>query len=315
MVELPRPLWWLVLNLLILNTRPKRSAAAYKKIWTAQGSPLMLHSLAQQKGLESILNSDWNGQVKLSLAMRYGQPSIASGLRSLAAEGVDRVLILPAYPQYSATTTASIFDEVAHELSSWRNQPELRFIKTYHDNTAYIAALANSIRRYWQSNDEPDMLVMSFHGIPQAYFEAGDPYYCYCQKTARLLAESLQLDPCRYRVTFQSRLGPKKWLEPYTDKTLSELANQGVANVHVICPGFSVDCLETLEEVAMENRDVFLSSGGSSYGYIPCLNDSTEHLQVLNQLIKQQLTHWVEEPADDSTLEMRRSRAASLGKS
>jgi len=291
-VEVPRPIWWLVLNLVILNTRPGRSAEAYSKIWTEQGSPLLAISRAQETALRHTLNERFGEQVCVALGMRYGSPSIASGLQELREQGARRVLVLPLYPQYSATTTASIFDEVTRQLRGWRWLPELRFINHYHDESAYIGALAASVRQWRQEHGNADKLLLSFHGIPQEYFDKGDPYFCECQKTGRLLAESLGLQEDQWLLTFQSRLGPKQWLQPYTDKTLEHLGGEGVKSVQVMCPGFSADCLETLEEIAMENRDTFLGAGGERYEYIPCLNDQQIHIDMLAGLVEKHLSGW-----------------------
>jgi len=231
----------------------------------------------------------------VTLAMRYGRPGIAPGLQALREAGAKRVLVLPLYPQYSATTTAAIVDAVADELRHWRELPELRFINDYHRHPAYISALADSVRRYRELHGEPDKLLLSFHGIPQEYVDAGDPYATQCYKTAELLVAALDLPKDRWQMSFQSRLGPKQWLQPYTDHTLEALAREGVRTVHVICPGFSVDCLETLEEVAMENRDIFLQAGGEHYGYIECLNDHASHIQLFTELIAQHTRGWMED--------------------
>jgi ferrochelatase len=314
-VEVPRPIWWLVLNLVILNTRPKRSAAAYRKIWTEQGSPLLTISLGQQKTLQRSLDKRLSIPVHVALAMRYGKPSIGAALDELQAAGARRVLVLPMYPQYSATTTASVFDGIANELKRRRWLPELRFINDFHDYPGYIQTLADSVTRHWSEHGRPERLVMSFHGIPRDYFEAGDPYYCECQKTGRLLAETLGLDKDQWQLTFQSRLGPKEWLRPYTDESLRALGEQGVKKVDVVCPGFSADCLETLEEIAMENREVFLEAGGADYRYIPCLNDSEDHIAMLSDLVEHHLQGWTR--ADDiptpTELAERRARATALG--
>ena len=299
-VEMARPIWWLVLNGVILNTRPSRSAAAYAKVWTEEGAPLLVHSRRQAAALQDVLERRLPGPVKVALGMRYGNPSIASALEELRAAGAGRILVLPMYPQYSATTTASIFDAVTAELRQWRWVPEMRFVNRYHDQTGYIAALAGSVREYWREHGEAQLLVMSFHGIPREYFLAGDPYHCECHKTARLLGEALELPTERYRVTFQSRLGPKEWLKPYTDETLKALPAEGVRQVDVLCPGFSADCLETLEEVAMENRETFLEAGGERYRYIPCLNDRPEHMTALADLVLRHTQGWPETAADYS---------------
>ncbi|MFZ1539054.1 MAG: ferrochelatase [Chromatiaceae bacterium] len=305
-VEIARPLWWLILNGVILNTRPQRSAHAYARVWSAQGSPLLAFSQAQHQALAAALGPE----IRVALAMRYGNPGIAAGLAALRGAGVRRLLVLPLYPQYSATTTASVFDKVTAELQGWRWLPELRFVNQYHDDPAYIQALADSVQAFQEAHGRPERLMMSFHGLPQAFCAAGDPYYCHCQKTARLLAERLQLAGDDYAVTFQSRLGVKAWLQPYTDETLKALPAQGIRRVQVVCPGFSADCLETLEEVALENRDYFLAAGGASYQYIPCLNDQPGHIACLRGLVEKHLQGW--EPVtggDPATL----ARAQALG--
>lgn len=291
-VEGSRLAWWLVLNLIILNTRPSRSAKAYRKIWTRQGSPLLNISLQQHSALQKILSDQQGDDIRVTLAMRYGSPSIGDGLDQLREAGARRVLVLPLYPQYSATTTASIFDEVTNQLRKWRWLPELRFINHYHDEPAYITALAESVDRWRREHAEAEHLLLSFHGIPQEYFDKGDPYFCECQKSGRLLAEALGLQSDQWTLSFQSRLGPRQWLQPYTDKTLEKLAQRGVKSVQVICPGFSADCLETLEEIAMENREVFLAAGGERYEYIPCLNDQPAHIGMLAGLVKRHIEGW-----------------------
>jgi ferrochelatase len=314
-VEVARPIWWLVLNGIILNTRPRRSARAYARIWTDAGSPLLVASQQQRDALQATLNEAMPGTVQVTLAMRYGNPSIAAGLAELREAGARRVLVLPLYPQYSATTTASTFDAVTTELRSWRWLPELRFINHYHDDMQYITALADSVRSHWAEHGQAERLVMSFHGIPRAYFEAGDPYYCECQKTGRLLAKALGLEPQQWLMTFQSRLGGKEWLRPYTDQTLTQLGQEGVKRVDIICPGFAADCLETLEEIALENRDTFLAAGGEAYRYIPCLNDRPAHINALAQLVIQHSEGWPESltAQDSAELHQRRQLAEAKG--
>jgi len=315
-VEMPRPLWWLLLNLVILNTRPRRSAAAYEKVWSDAGSPLLVVSREQAKALQSMLDDDLEQPVTVALAMRYGNPSIAAGLEELRRAGARRVLVLPLYPQYSATTTASTFDAISKELRGWRWLPELRFVNHYHDDPGYIAALAQSVKAFWEANGEPEKLLMSFHGIPQDYFLAGDPYFCECQKTGRLLAEALELPGDRWQISFQSRLGPKQWLQPYTDKTLEAMAKAGTKNVHVICPGFSADCLETLEEIAIENRDHFVAAGGERYAYIPCLNSDPAHIHMLKALVRRHTAGWaptLTEEERSKAQQQRRELAVALG--
>ena len=309
-VEASRPLWWLVLNGIILNTRPARSAAAYRKVWTAEGSPLLTISYRQRDALGALLAERLGTAVPVALGMRYGRPSIRSTLEELRDQQVRRVLVLPLYPQYSATTTASIFDAVTDELRRWRWIPELRFVNHYHDDPGYIAALAASVRRHRALAGDADRLLMSFHGIPEEYFHKGDPYFCECQKSARLLAESLGLDQQAWMLSFQSRLGPKQWLQPYTDHTLERMAHDGVKSVQVICPGFSADCLETLEEVAMENKELFLHAGGERYEYIPCLNDDAEHMAVLADIVERHTQGWkLRDDVEDGTVQ----RAMALG--
>jgi ferrochelatase len=309
-VEVPRPVWWVVLNGVILNTRPTRSAKAYQKIWTAEGSPLLTISRRQRDALAGALARHFGSEVPVALGMRYGNPSIRSALEELRDVNVRRILVLALYPQYSGTTTASIFDAVTEELRSWRWLPELRFVNHYHDDPAYISALADSVRHHRAESGDADKLLMSFHGIPEEYFHRGDPYFCECHKTGRLLAEALGLTPDQWQLSFQSRLGPKQWLQPYTDQTLEALANNGVKSVQVLCPGFSADCLETLEEVAMENRDIFLAAGGDRYQYIPCLNDDVEHIAMLTRLVDQHTQGWG--PSQDHPAQIR-ERAMALG--
>ncbi|MDX8405118.1 MAG: ferrochelatase [Mariprofundus sp.] len=293
-VEQPRWLWWLVLNGIILNTRPARSAASYRSVWSDEGSPLLAIGKRQRDKLEQVLTvllaeQDDVGPVHIELAMRYGNPSIRTGMEALRAKNCRKIIVLPLYPQYSATTSGSTFDAVADVLGSWRRIPAVNFIDAYHDNPAYIDALAASVQSYWQEHGKPERLLMSFHGIPERYFKAGDPYPCHCRKTARLLREKLGLNEDEAQISFQSRFGREPWMQPYTDATLKQWASEGVNSVDVVCPGFSADCLETLEEVAIENRDYFLEAGGAQYRYIPALNDSDNHMDALAQLLIKQL--------------------------
>jgi len=290
-VEQPRWLWWLVLHGIILNIRPAKSAAAYRKVWTDEGSPLLAISKKQHHKLHLALQDKLGEHIHVELAMRYGNPSIKAGLEALRAKNCRKIIILPLYPQYSATTTASTFDAVADVLKSWRRIPELHLIDAYHDHPAYIDALAQSVQDYWQQHGQSERLLMSYHGIPQRYFKQGDPYPCHCRKTARLLQERLGLDEQQSHVAFQSRFGREPWLQPYTDATLKTWGKEGVRSVDVICPGFSADCLETIEEVGMENRDYFLAAGGQQYRYIPALNDADTHIHALTQIIIERLEH------------------------
>ena len=291
-IELPKLLWWFVLHGIILRIRPRRSAEAYAKIWTDEGSPLLAFSKKKAEKITALLAKKFDGSIKVELAMRYGEPSIQAGLEKLRQRNVDRLLIFPLYPQYSAATTASTFDAVADVLKTWRHLPELRIINHYHDHPDYISALANSIEKHWQQHTRPEKLLFSFHGLPRHYFLAGDPYHCECHKTARLVAEKLELDEELWQLTFQSRFGPREWLQPYTDATLKELAADGVKHVQVVCPGFSVDCLETLEEIDMQNRAFFTEAGGEEFSYIPALNDDDEHVQALCNIIIHHCRDW-----------------------
>lgn len=291
-IETPKIIWWFVLHCIILRTRPRRSAEAYKKVWTENGSPLLDISIKQTNKIQSAISKHIDGPIKVELAMRYGNPSIESGLEKLRAANAKRILIFPLYPQYSAATTASTFDAVSDVLKKWRWIPEIRMINHYHDNPDYITALANSIKAYWQTHTKPEKLLFSFHGLPKDYFLAGDPYHCECHKTARLVAEKLELKEGEWQLTFQSRFGPREWLQPYTDITLKELAANGTKSVQIICPGFSADCLETIEEIDMQNRDFFTEAGGEEFSYIPALNDSDEHIDVICKLIQTHSQGW-----------------------
>jgi|CXWL01.1.fsa_nt_gi ferrochelatase len=293
-IEYPRLLWWLILNVIVLTFRPRKSAALYRSVWTPEGSPLLAITRRQAAGLAARLSERQGAPVHVAVGMRYGQPSVAGALAELAAKGCRRLLVLPMYPQYSATTTGSTFDEVVRQLSTWRWVPELRTIHGFHDDPGYVASLASSIRELWQREGEPDRLLLSFHGMPIRYFHAGDPYFCFCQKTARLVREALGLAPERLLVTFQSRFGSEPWLQPYTDKTLEALPAQGVERVDVACPGFSADCLETLEEINGLNREVFLHAGGKQFRYIACLNDRADHLDALADVVERHLQGWLQ---------------------
>ena len=312
-VESPRLLWWLILHGVILPFRPAKSAAKYASIWTKEGSPLKIWTEKQALMLQGWL-AQRGHDVRVRYAMRYGSTSIAEQLDALKAEGVTRVLVLPAYPQYSATTTASLFDAVYAWAATVRNLPELRFVNRYHDDAGYIAALATRLQDHWKANGRPEQLVMSFHGVPERTLHLGDPYHCECFKTARLLATQLGLTQDQYKVTFQSRLGRAKWLQPYTEPTLIALAQSGVKRVDVICPGFTSDCLETLEEINMEGRSAFLQAGGQTFHYVPCLNDDPQWIGALCELTRQHLAGWpTQGAADADALAASRSAALALG--
>ncbi|MBA3581261.1 MAG: ferrochelatase [Gammaproteobacteria bacterium] len=287
-VEIPRLIWWFILNGVVLLTRPPRSAHAYAKIWTEQGSPLLVNTQKQAAAIAEQLGESY----VVAYAMRYGQPSIAAGLQQLKMANARHIIVLPLYPQYAASSTGSTFDAVAKELTQWRWVPELRFVGSYHDHENYINVLAASVKQHWQQHGRAEKLVMSFHGLPKAHLLQGDPYFCQCHKTGRLLAERLQLSSEQYQITFQSRFGAQEWLQPYTDVTLKQLPTQGVKNIDVICPGFSSDCLETLEEIMIQNQELFKAAGGEQFKYIPALNAEPAHIEMLTQLIKQQTQGW-----------------------
>jgi ferrochelatase len=293
-IEYPRWLWWLVLHGVILRIRPARSAHAYGRIWTPQGSPLRTGSEALAAALQAELERRGAGAVRVALAMRYGRPAVAAQIEQLQREGVRRLLVLPLYPQYSATSTGSVIDAVADSFKTLRWPPELRLVNDYHDDGGHIDALARSIERWWSEHGRGDRLLLSFHGIPQRYVEAGDPYRQQCETTARLLRERLGLEPSQIALSFQSRVGREPWLQPYTDATVRGLAAAGVKRLDVACPGFAVDCLETLEEIAMQNREFFLAAGGRDLRYIPALNHSPEQVASLAGLALRHMQGWPE---------------------
>jgi ferrochelatase len=298
-IEQPRWLWWLVLHGVILRLRPSRSAHAYAKVWTEKGSPLRFGSEALAAGLQTELTRQRpNSPIRVALAMRYGGPSVADTIERLQREGVRKLLVLPMYPQYSATSSGSVIDAVMDTYKKLRWPPELRIINDYHSDPAHIEALATSIERWWQANGRSDRLLLSFHGIPERYLHAGDPYFCQCHATARLLGERLGLSEDKLVISFQSRVGRERWLHPYTDQIVRKLAAEGVKSLDVACPGFSVDCLETLEEIAMQNRDFFIEAGGETLRYIPALNDSAEQVSSLAALILRHTQGWPEFASD-----------------
>jgi len=280
-VEIPRPVWWLILHGIILRVRPRKSAHAYASIWTPEGSPLLVYSRRLTDAVRRELAEQLGAEVVVELAMRYGQPSIAGQLEALRAQGCERFLVLPLYPQYAASTTATAFDAVADTFKRWRAVPELRFVRDYHDHPRYIAAVADSIERHWREHGRSGFLLFSFHGLPERSRELGDPYDQHCQTTTRLIVERLGLQEGAWQLVFQSRFGPAKWLQPYCVEVLKELPSRGVKAVDVVCPGFAVDCLETLEEIAITNKEVFMQAGGESYRMIPALNDGPEHAKLL----------------------------------
>lgn len=311
-VELPKLLWWFILHGIILRFRPKKSAAKYASIWTKEGSPLRIYTEKQAKLLRGYLG-ERGVQVEVAYAMRYGSPAIADVWQTLRQQGCDRILLLPLYPQYAGSTTATAMDEVARLMLRTRNQPALRTIKHYHDEPGYIQALSSHIQQYWQQHGRAEKLVMSFHGVPKRTLMLGDPYHCECYKTARLVAEKLGLAKEGYVVTFQSRFGKAEWLQPYTEPTLIQLAQQGVKKVQVVCPGFVSDCLETLEEIAQEVKHAFITAGGKEFQYIPCLNDNPAWIHALADLCEKHLQGWDLSVPNSEALAAQAATAKRLG--
>ena len=283
-IEIPKIIWWFILNGIILTLRPSKSAKLYKSVWTKEGSPLLVLS----KKLTEKLKKSVGDSCEVELAMRYGNPSMESALMSLKNKNCRKLIVIPMFPQYSGTTTGSIFDEVARVLSKWRWVPSLSFVNSYHDHPEYINALADSLSNHIKNNS-PQKIIFTYHGIPKRNFDLGDPYQCYCQKTTRLVAEKLNLEDDTYITTFQSRFGPAEWLKPYTSDTMGELPFQEVKNVLVVAPAFSVDCLETIEEIDQENKEIFLKAGGEKFTYAPCLNDSSGQVNLLKAIIDKHL--------------------------
>ncbi|MFN0317579.1 MAG: ferrochelatase [Burkholderiales bacterium] len=312
-VEIPRALWWMILHGVILRTRPKESASKYAKVWTKDGSPLKFHTERQVSLIKGNLGATIKPSVLVAYGMRYGTPSIEEGLIKLKEAGCTRVLAMPLYPQYAASTTASAFDALSAALSKMRHQPELRWVKHFHDHSAYIEAVAQSLQDYWLANGRPSKLLMSFHGLPKFSLERGDPYHCECQKTARLIAEATGIKPENYLVTFQSRFGKAEWLKPYTIETMRKLGKDKTKRLDVICPGFVSDCLETLEEIAMENKAAFLKAGGGEFHYIPCLNERPQWINALANILRENLQGWLPNEADRAAAQASKARATALG--
>lgn len=320
-VEIPRPAWWLILNAFILPFRPASSAKNYAKIWTDDGSPLLVHSQDIADSVARQLASRVAGAVTVELGMSYGQPSLDAAIDKLIANGARRIVCLPLYPQYSGTTTGSVFDDVARSLGRYRWVPEFRFISHYHDARGYIAAQAQNIREYWERHGRGEKLLFSFHGVPRQTLDNGDPYHCQCQKTARLIAESLELADNDWQITFQSRLGRAEWLKPYTSEVVTSLGEAGLGRIDVVCPGFAADCLETLEEIAMQNAGFFTDAGGKELHYIPALNARDDHVEFLARLVEKHMAGWQEASPDWSASDVAREcdksrqRALAMGAS
>lgn len=294
-IELPRLQWQLILNLFVLTRRPKVSAHLYETVWTAEGSPLLAITQRLAEALGEALRGRVGMPLRVEVGMTYGEPSVAAALRRLREAGCARILVLPLYPQYSGTTTGSVFDAVARELMTWRVVPELRTISGWHDEPGYVRALAASIREVWERPEgggPPEKLLFSFHGIPLRYFQGGDPYPCLCRETARLVAAELDLPEERWGVAFQSLFGKEEWIKPYTADTVAALGRSGLRSLDVVCPGFAADCLETLEEIAVQNRRFFEPAGGGRFRYVPALNDRADHVGFLADLVLRHLQGW-----------------------
>jgi protoporphyrin/coproporphyrin ferrochelatase len=311
-VELPRVLWLPVLHLYVLRTRPKKSAERYAQVWMSDGSPLRVHTTRQATLVRGYLGERTRFPLVVDYAMRYGHPSISEKLGELKAQNCDRVLLMPLYPQYSASATGSALAAAFAVLMRGRNMPAIRAVRHFHDHPGYVNALAQNVRDYWMKTGRPDKLVMSFHGVPRFTLERGDPYHCECQKTARLLAETLVLKPEQYVVAFQSRFGRAEWLKPYTAEVLAQFGRQGMGRVDIVCPGFVSDCLETLEEIAIDGKTVFLQAGGKDFHYIPCLNERNDWIHTLTDIVANELQGWLAAPPP-AELETSRMRAMAMG--
>lgn len=312
-IELPRWLWWLILNGIILNIRPAKSARKYEQIWMPEGSPLKVHTERQAALLASLLQKQFQYPPIIEYAMSIGTPSIKDKLWHMKERGCDRILVLPLFPQYASSSSGCALESVFCELGKMRNMPALRTVKHFHDNAGYIAALARNIEDYWTEHGRPDKLVMSFHGVPRKTLYAGDPYHCECHKTGRLLAEALSLSSEQYQVCFQSRFGFAKWLQPYTSEVLKKLGSQKLKRVDVVCPGFVSDCLETLEEIAIEGRNTFLAAGGGEFHYIPSLNEHPDWIQALVKMVHANLSDWIDQHTSVEDAERSRKLALQLG--
>lgn len=291
-VELPRALWLPLLHGMILRTRPFRSARKYRRIWGEQGSPLLTHSVQLREQLGARLGERVIAPIVVEIGMLYSNPGVPEALAKLRDAGAQRILVVPLFPQYCGVTTGAVHDQVTRELSRWRWLPEVRFVNEYHEHPGYIEALRASIADQWALHGRTEHLLMSFHGIPDQYFRQGDPYYCKCQKTARLLADELNLEDGGWSLSFQSRYGPGKWLRPYTDEVLEAMPKRGIRSVTVVCPGFAVDCFETLAEIDIEGRERFLTAGGLQFQYVPALNARPGHASALADLVTRHLQGW-----------------------
>ncbi|MGZ0018856.1 ferrochelatase [Nitrosomonas sp. wSCUT-2] len=312
-IEVPRLIWWPILHGFILPFRPKESAGKYAKIWMPEGSPLKVHTERQTRLLREALQSRFNNAPVVEYAMNIGKPSVATVMTNMQAQGCDRILVIPLFPQYAASSTAAAMDNVFDVLGTMRNQPAIRTVKHYHDHPGYIAALAQNVRDYWATHGQPDKLIISFHGTPRASLDKGDPYHCYCQKTGRLLAEALALQTEQYAVCFQSRFGKAQWLTPYTAVTLEQLGKEQTRRVDIVCPGFVADCLETLEEIAIEAKHTFIQAGGKEFHYIPCLNERHDWIEALADIASANLQGWLDQEVSEEAAQQTKKRALTLG--
>ncbi|UJO99058.1 MAG: ferrochelatase [Nitrosomonas sp.] len=312
-IEVPRLIWWPILHGFILPFRPKASAEKYAKIWIAEGSPLKVHTERQTERLREALAVRLKNPPLVEYAMNIGKPSVADVLTHMQQQGCERILVIPLFPQYAASSTAAAMDNVFAVLNTMRNQPAIRTVKQYHDHPGYIAALAQNVRDYWDTHGRPDKLIISFHGTPRASLDKGDPYHCACQKTGRLLAEALELSANQYAVCFQSRFGRAQWLTPYTAVTLEQLGKEHTRRVDVVCPGFVSDCLETLEEIAIEAKHTFIQAGGKEFHYIPCLNERSNWIQALADITCTHLQGWLDIEVTEETAKLSRKLALELG--
>ncbi len=312
-IEVPKLIWWPILYGLILPFRPKQSAEKYAKIWMPEGSPLKVHTERQTKLLREELQTRLQNPPIVEYAMNIGKPSVATVMKKMQEQGCERILIIPLFPQYAASSTAAAMDNVFAVLKHVRNQPSIRTVKQYHDHPGYIAALAQNVRDYWDVHGQPHKLIISFHGTPRVSLDKGDPYHCACQKTGRLLAEALALNTNQYTVCFQSRFGKAKWLTPYTATTLMQLGKEQMQRVDVVCPGFVSDCLETLEEIAMEVKETFIQAGGKEFHYIPCLNERSDWIQTLADITCSHLQGWLDIQVTEETSQLSRKLALEMG--
>ena len=299
-IELPKIFWWFILNFIILIFRPKKSAKLYSKIWSKNGSPLLVNSQSLVNKVRDGIKKKYGISINTLLAMNYGEPSMKDAIMSLRKNNTNSLLVIPLFPQYSSATTGSVFDKMSDLFKKFRYLPSVSFISSYHDNKNYIAACSNLLKNHWKRNQKGEILVFSFHGLPSDSLDKGDPYHCFCQKTARLISENLSLDETKYIVTFQSRFGPKEWLKPYTDNTVEELAQRGIKSIDVFCPGFLSDCLETLEEINIQLRQTFKENGGEIFNYIDCLNDKKESVEFILDMIDSNIQDYISQNNDEN---------------